>query len=327
MELADCALSFCSCFFATAGAKLLPDDVTSELWTVLVSAVAMQPFDIVDAGSVWSHPTQYESLRARVGADVHIYQSLDVEHELPYLISQSAVIAFDSVTDQQTNPLTATPFEASLLYTGVPEHDRPKRHWPGVYVEPFASSSEVKSLVAKEAKTTAQVLPRRSVFNSGGLAEWASQTSAIVAAWQVRPSLDQIAESSQCSLDAAKKLAPRNWFWNPDVSSGAAGDGVPDSYEMPVGDAGVYDDLGHLPLLRRRVSKMVIFDSSPIPPDTKNLTGAHKVTLEANVYLKAAFGALGGLEPPNPPGSPNPVSAEQYLTVFEPESLSLYGAR
>merc|ERR1711988_1983893 len=75
--------------------------------------------------------------------------------------------------------------------------------------------------------------------------------------------------------------------------------------------------MGHLPLLRRKVKKVVIFDSSAVPPDTKSLTGAQKLTLEANVYLKAAFGAKGGLDPPNPAGSPNPVMAEDYLTVFE----------
>merc|ERR1712048_1176501 len=86
---------------------------------------------------------------------------------------------------------------------------------------------------------------------------------------------------------------------------------------MPLGDGGIYDDIGHLPLLRRKVKKMLLVDHSAIPPDTANLTGADKVTLEANVYLKAAFGAPGGLVPPNPAGSPNPVMAEDYLTVFE----------
>merc|ERR1712048_1263351 len=90
---------------------------------------------------------------------------------------------------------------------------------------------------------------------------------------------------------------------------------------MPLGDGGIYDDIGHLPLLRRKVKKMVLFDHAAIPPDTANLTGADKVTLEANVYLKAAFGAPGGLDPPNPKGSPNPMMAENYLTVFEPSEF------
>merc|ERR1712224_1100515 len=36
------------------------------------------------------------------------------------------------------------------------------------------------------------------------------------------------------------------------------------------------------------------------------------------VYLKAAFGAPGFLDPPNPAGSPNPMMGENFSTVFNP---------
>eukprot|EP00413_Alexandrium_margalefii_P010206 CAMPEP_0204535666 /NCGR_PEP_ID=MMETSP0661-20131031/13877_1 /ASSEMBLY_ACC=CAM_ASM_000606 /TAXON_ID=109239 /ORGANISM="Alexandrium margalefi, Strain AMGDE01CS-322" /LENGTH=66 /DNA_ID=CAMNT_0051542161 /DNA_START=8 /DNA_END=205 /DNA_ORIENTATION=+ len=40
--------------------------------------------------------------------------------------------------------------------------------------------------------------------------------------------------------------------------------GVPISDALAVGDAGIYDDLGHLPLLRRGIRKLVIYDSSAV---------------------------------------------------------------
>merc|ERR1711939_280670 len=96
----------------------------------------------------------------------------------------------------------------------------------------------------------------------------------------------------------------------------------------PVGDAGVYDDIGHLPLLRRGVKKMVLFDSAAVR-DNSTGRGLH-ANLEEMVYLKAAFGAPGHMDPPfgpNPAGSPNPLSAENFLTVFEPSEFEPFWAK
>lgn len=48
------------------------------------------------------------------------------------------------------------------------------------------------------------------------------------------------------------------------------------------------------------------------------------------VYLKAAFGAPGYMDPPfgpNPAGSPNPLMAEGFLTVFEPKEFEPFWAK
>merc|ERR1712185_755799 len=99
---------------------------------------------------------------------------------------------------------------------------------------------------------------------------------------------------AHCALHAAEKLVPNISLWSPvNVDKKQ----VPKTEKKPIGEAGIYDDMGHLPLLRRKVKKIVIFDSASIPPDTVDQPGADKVTLEANVYLKAAFGQPGALGP------------------------------
>jgi len=304
----------CSCVFDTVGMFLLPDSVIEEFWTILTES-GMKAYDLVDGGSTWCHPSQLDATRAKLGSKTRIYESQDVKHNLPFLISQASVVYFDSGTKK--TPLIAAPYETSLLYSGVPVSPTV----PGVYVEPFATSSKVQAAVPVNATRGAVAASRElNVLNSGGLSEWASYSTAVVAAWQIRPTLDYLAQEIHCGKTRAEKLAPRNWFWSP--SGPFTKKGVPKSKQMPLGDGGVYDDIGHLPLLRRKVKKLLLFDSSAIPPDTADLPGPEKVTLEANVYLKAAFGQPGGLDPPNPAGSPNPVMAENYLTVFEPSEFA-----
>merc|ERR1712151_646427 len=206
----------------------------------MLTEQGMQPFDLVNSKSTWCHPTQYERTRERLGNKVRIYQSQDVVHGLPYMISQATVINWTSGTDQKKNPLIMQPFEHSLLYSGMPHGDR----GPGYYTEPFATSSKAKGPVNISAKTTAQVEQELNSLDSGGIAEWISRTTALVSAWQVRPTLDFIAETVGCSLKAAQKLAPTNWLWSPyDVDK----HGVPKNELTAISDAGMYDDIGHLP--------------------------------------------------------------------------------
>jgi len=105
-----------------------------------------------------------------------------------------------------------------------------------------------------------------------------------------------------------------NWLWSPyDVDK----HGVPHNALTAISDAGMYDDIGHLPLLRRKVKKIVLYCHTTVAPDFENEVGPEKINLEADIYIKAAFGAPGGLNPPNPPGAPNVVSAVDYLKVFD----------
>jgi len=305
--------SICTCVFDSIGVLLLPDYIIETFWTMLTEG-GMKSFGLVDSGSTWCHPTQLNATRAKLGPETRIYESQDVKYNLPFLVSQASVIYFESGTDQEKDPLIAAPLENTLLYSGVPVSPT----GPGVYVEPFATSSKAHKAVPNSSYATVAASRQLDALNSGGLTEWASYSTAIVAAWQIRPTLDFIGLVSDCAKTRAEKLAPTNWLWSP---SDVGKLGVPKNHKMPVGDGGVYDDIGHLPLLRRKFKKMLLFDHSAIPPDTADLPGPDKVTLEANVYLKAAFGAKGGLDPPNPAGSPNPVMAENYLTVFEPSEF------
>merc|ERR1712139_87498 len=114
-------------------------------------------------------------------------------------------------------------------------------------------------------------------------------------------------------------ILPGASTWSPlDVDK----QGVPVTHDLPIADASVYDDIGHIPLLRRGVKKMVLYDSSAV---RDNSTGVLHPNLEEMVYVKAAFGqpgeALPGL-PPNPPGSPNYAMADNYMTVFEPSEFA-----
>eukprot|EP00913_Durusdinium_trenchii_P003246 g3002.t1 len=107
-----------------------------------------------------------------------------------------------------------------------------------------------------------------------------------------------------------EKLLPHAEIWSPlDLDANA----VPVSYEQAVGDAGIYDDVGHIPLLRRKVMKMAIFTSEAIHMDLCQMT-----------YVLAAFGQPGCLDPPNPPGASNPKMEAGTLTVFEPSEFPTF---
>jgi len=144
--------------------------------------------------------------------------------------------------------------------------------------------------------------------------EWQGVTTCALGAWQIRPWAVRVAEFLPCTAEVGEQLMPHHQVWSPlDLN---ATDQLPIPHVVPVGDAGVYDDLGHLPLLRRGVKKIAIYASAA------NVDG--QVTLEANVYVKAAFGAPGGLKPPNPAGSPNPQMEVGHLTVFEPSEFAAF---
>lgn len=96
----------------------------------------------------------------------------------------------------------------------------------------------------------------------------------------------------------------REWMWSP-LDTNALG--VPKSRQQPVADGGVYDDNGHLPLLRRGVKQIVFFDN-----------WLHQDDLDAEMmYTKAAFGMPSGPNNSHPPGSISPRMQQDFLTVFD----------
>jgi len=115
-------------------------------------------------------------------------------------------------------------------------------------------------------------------------------------------------------------VLPAQWMWSP-LQTDAQG--VPTSSKLSVGDAGIYDDIGHLPLLRRRVKKLLVFDSAAIHnnrTDADHAGGTEHADAHEMVYLFAAFGQPNNLtDGLNPPGSPNPNGPAGQMTVFDPK--------
>jgi len=257
---------------------------------------------------------------------------MDVKHNLPFLISQSAVLAVESGRHVEAGaPLVTYPFENTLLYTGVPNAyseevlaDVPREKFKGlgdVLVEPHGWPSRALEPVPDNA--TSEIAIRRALapVNVGGLGEWGGPAACYVADWQIRPFMVDLVNKdfTKCIVPLGQKIVPGAATWSPlDVDRR----GVPITHDLPIADAGVYDDIGHIPLLRRGVKKMVLYDSSAV---RDNSTGVLQSNLEEMVYVKAAFGqpgeALPGL-PPNPPGSPNYAMADHYMTVFEPSEFA-----
>jgi hypothetical protein len=166
---------------------------------------------------------------------------------------------------------------------------------------------------------SAEMLVDRSPdwVNWGALAAWAAQATCYAADYQIRPwVVDAINKDfTGCLRPGIDKLIPHADIWSPYWKDKETD--IPWTVSAAVADAGIYDDMGHLPLLRRKVKKMVIYDSSAVHDKEQ---GHDASDLEEMVYLKAAFGAPGSLKPPmtNPAGSPNPMMAENFTTVFDP---------
>jgi len=314
-KVTQCLQNICTC----ALDSLIPEGSPHELWH-LVTGLLLHPYGITKPHSTHCHPTKLNSTRAKLGKHQHIYVSQDVEHKLPFLLSQSSVFSTSSGTDP-SNPLVAFPMENSPLYTGVPVGLSPDLLGPekfqgfgDVLVEPFAGSSVAMGQVPVGAEGEMEVRRKTDAVNIGDLGTWQGTATAYIADWQIRPTVVEKTNKYPCLATVAKKFLPQAQLWSPlDVND----KGVPVTRNMPIGDAGVYDDLGHLPLLRRGVKKMVILDSAAIHDDMMD----GKPNPEEMVYVKAAFGAKGFLTPPNPAGSPNPMMAEHFLTVFEPSEF------
>jgi hypothetical protein len=208
--------------------------------------------------------------------------------------------------------MTAFPHENTLLYSGVPVafsgDDVRTEDYKGLgdlFVEPAAQSSEALGQISDGR---VKVKRRTNHRNLGSLVEWEAQTTNLFSMYQTRAWYYKHAEN-RCYDQAFNSVLPQQWMWSPlDKDK----HGVPKTRALPLGDAGVYDDNGHLPLLRRKVSKIVIFDSwvHHDDPDGDML------------YTKTAFGyPTAFMNISNAHGAPNPMEREGFLTVFEPSEF------
>lgn len=298
---------------------VLKDANFHELWNLLVGWTYLRPFGLTERGAQFAHETQVDRVRKLLGANTTIFPTRDRSQGLPFLLSQAAVLVPGTGTDQHNNPLKFFSMETSALATGLPVAV-PEPFSPGgnVMVEPFAMSSVANSAVMNVSAIAGSreevwISPQlNSAFNLGALSQWAGVATCYPADFQAA---EWAARISKSVITAFEKILPHFWMWSPERTGTSD---VPQTVSVPVGDAGIYDDLGHLPLLRRRVSKMLIVDSSAVHD---NSTGVEKENLFQMCYFFPAFGQSNtGLG--YPPGSPNPWMANGTMTVFEPSEFA-----
>lgn len=320
-RILNCFQNMCEC----AADVTLPN--LNELWNILTAYLAMHPFGLARPYSHYCHAHDLPRAQKELGRFAHIYSSQDVKNKLPFLLSQSAAMALKTGLDQQTNPLLSFYLENTPMYAGVPMQYPAANNTAGeplydglgdLYIEPFGFDSTPLEKVPEAPKGEMKVDPHWSLLNAGAVADWAGISTSYVAAFQIRPWATKL---PRCEVSAGEKLMPHAYMWSP---LNADSKGVPVTQDMPVGDAGIYDDLGHLALLRRGIEKMVITDSSAVHDHE---FGPEKVNLLEMVYTLAAFGQPGGLKPPNPAGSPNPLSPANFTTVFEPSEFAKFWAK
>ncbi|CAJ1335879.1 unnamed protein product [Effrenium voratum] len=283
-----------------------------SLYPLFIAYIFLHPFELAGHGSTHCHETQLDRLKAKLGSSRTIYTAKDQSQKLPFLLSQSAVLAPYSGLEPK-DPLEFFPLEQTPLYMGtVPtSHSSAGMHAVGdVLVEPFAWDSTIRSPWQNQSGQEQSIEVSRALLNVGDLALWAGTATAYIADFQVRPWADKL---PRCIIAEGEKVLPHARLWSP---SELDADSVPLTHEEAVGDAGVYDDLGHIPLLRRNISKIALFTSGAIHGDLCEMT-----------YVLAAFGQPGCLTPPNPPGASNPKMKAGALTVFEPSEFAPFWAQ
>jgi hypothetical protein len=313
-EVGECFDSPCKCRVE----GLIPD--MHEIWTI-ITMILLHPFKVLKPNGIHTHQSQLQHVADQLGTD-NIILAQDVKNELPFLVTQSAVIALESGTDQAEDPLIAFPYENTPLYSGVPiaitGSALGREQFGGlgdVLVEPFASYSEALEMVRKDAESEVSVRRMPQFLNFGDLGDWQGAATCYPADWQIRPHVVSVTKRFPCLATFGEKFLPHGSLWSPlDTDS----KGVPIARKLPVADAGIYDDIGHLPLLRRGVKKIVIMESSAVHDDS---SGTEEANIEEMVYLKAAWGHASSLPDKYPDGSPNPMMAKDYLTVFEPSEF------
>ena len=120
-----------------------------QLWSLFVAYIFLHPFDLAGRDSTHCHESQLERMRAKFGNSKTIYTAKDVSRKLPFLLSQSAILA-PYTGLQADDPLKFFPLEQTPLYTGtVPAYPKNQSGMPhnigDVLVESFAWDSKMVS--------------------------------------------------------------------------------------------------------------------------------------------------------------------------------------
>merc|ERR1712137_1471150 len=152
---------------------------------------------------------------------------MDVKHNLPFLISQSAVIAKESGRHVKAgNPLVTYPFENTLLYTGLP-NAYPEELLAAVPREKFKALGDVlvephgwpsRALEPVSDNATSEVAIRRdlALINVGGLGEWGGPAACYAADWQIRPYMIDLVDKdfTKCLVPLGQKIVPGASTWS-----------------------------------------------------------------------------------------------------------------
>jgi len=224
-----------------------------QAWNLLIGFTFLRPFGLAERDAVHCHATELEHVRQRLGPRARVFSAEDASRNLPFLLSQASVLA--PFTNSSV-PVTAFPLEGSALYSGIPvgltgAEAAPYTALGGVLVEPLAASSAATGPVhlnaGEHGRGVVQVERKLDSLNLGSIAEWAGVITAYAADFQTR---DWSASLGRCETAAMEAILPQRTLWSPLLVDDG---GVPRARALPVGDAGIYDDIGHLPLLRRRV--------------------------------------------------------------------------
>merc|ERR1712203_236687 len=154
-------------------------------------------------------------------------------------------------------------------------------------MDPFIFSGTPSEPMPDAKMGDMKIKPTPNVINAGQLSTWLGTATAYVADFQVRGWADKL---PQCLVAHGEKILPHANIWSPLDVQGFRG--IPYAHSAPVGDAGIYDDIGHLPLLRRKIKKMVLYDSSAVH-DTENAAKKDETNLCEMTFLLAAFGQPG----------------------------------
>jgi len=236
-----------------------------------------------------------------------MFVARDRSQQLPFLLSQAAILA--PASGRHGDLIQYWPIEDTPLYTGIFQSFSGTNATPygavgDILTEAFAWPGEVLNPVPLQPMTEVSIDRKPRLGNLGQLAMLSGMATAYGADFQVRPWTVKIPE---CAVAAIEMLQPHAPIWSPLLTDK---EGVPVTQELAIGDAGIYDDLGHIPLLRRRISKLVIYDSSAVHD---NSTGADMEDLCQMTYTRHAFGQSGCNRIPWPNIPP--------VTVFEPSEF------
>lgn len=296
----------CSC----ALDMVLPDGSIHDIGDWMVGKLFFEPYGLAQRGAWHCHETELDQVRQKLGPNAVVYAARDMSQNLPFSLVQSDIVA--PFSGRKKNSLVTFPLEHTPLYTGtapgfVGENAAPYVALGDSLVSSYAWPGDALDVV-QGLESEIRVRMKPDLLNLGLLVKAAAAATSFFADWQAEPMAQNW---SDCRVTAVERILPKVPLWSPLHTDEK---GVPISQDAPIADPGLTDDLGHIPLLRRGVKKIIIYNSAAV---YDNSTGHLAVNPCEMTYMLAAFGAPGCLDPPAPAGASDWNQKENSMTVFE----------